>query len=135
MKELMEKKFWRFFSSFWGMLYFIVAIINFFGEGPYEYILGPLGTVYIASLGIFVGGKEFDRWHDKHPGKRRGEMFVVAFSLLMLIFFIFSFVTNGGYKITPDITATYIAVLSVFVIGQKSKELYGTRNKDQSHLL
>lgn len=131
----MEKKFWRFFSSFWGVLYFIVAAINFFGETSYEYIIGPLGTVYIASLGIFVGSKEFDRWHDKHPGKRRGEMFVVTFSLLMLVFFIFSFITKGEYQVTPDVTAVYIAVLSVFVIGQKSKELYGTRNKDQDHLL
>jgi len=131
----MEKKFWRFFSSFWGVLYFIIAAISFFSETPYEYILGPLGTVYIASLGIFVGSKEFDRWHNKHSGKRRGEMFVVAFSLLMLAFFVSSFVTKGEYQITPDVTAVYIAVLSVFLIGQKSKELYGTRNKDQSHLL
>jgi len=131
----MEKKFWRFFSSFWGVLYFTVAAINFFGETQYEYIIGPLGTVYIASLGIFVGSKEFDRWHDKHPGKKRGEMFVVTFSLLMLVFFIFSFITKGEYQVTPDVTAVYIAVLSVFVIGQKSKELYGTRNKDQDHLL
>lgn len=127
MRDFLDNTFWKFLSTLWGVLYLALALADFFGKNPYEYVLGPLGTVYIASLGIFVGSKEFDRWHERHPGKRRGEIFVVLFSVVMVLFFVVSFATQGEYEVTPDIVATYIAILSVFVISQKSKELYGEK--------
>ena len=137
MKEYLSGAIWRFFSTFWGILYLIVVGINFFSGSQYTYVLGSLGTVYIATLGVFVGGKEFDRWHERHPGKRRGEIFVVLFTVLIAGMFVFSLIYGEPYSVPSDVSAAYIAVVSVFVISHKSKELYSEKkineNKDKTN--
>jgi len=127
----MDKKIWRFFSTFWGSVYIIFMVVNFLEGNVYEKLLGPLGTIYIASLALFVGGKEFDRWHEKHPGKRNGELFVVGFSILIFAMFFVSFFFNGIYIVPPDVVAAYIGVLSVFVISHKSKEMYLEKHESE----
>lgn len=119
----------------WGTLYLVLITLDFFFANKYEYILGSFGVLYIAVVSIFVGSKEFDRWHNTHPGKRHGEFFVIAFSFLLVVFFISSFFLGPEYKVGTDVIATYIAILSVYVLSQKSKELYGEHHRDQEHLL
>ncbi len=131
MRDVLNNRVWRFFSTFWGVLYLAVISANFFSENMYEHVVSPLGTVYIATLAIFVGSKEFDRWHKHHPGKRRGEMFVVAFTIVIFCMFAYSFSNGEMYRVSPDISAAYIAVLSVFVISQKSKELHEKRSQEE----
>lgn len=127
MKEMLNNRIWRFLSTFWGVLYLFVICADFAYGNTYGHVIGPLGTVYIATLAVFVGSKEFDRWHEHHPGKRRGELFVFAFTAVIFVMFAVSFAKNGSYRVSPDISAAYIAVLSVFVISQKSKELHSER--------
>jgi len=135
MNRFFEKKIWRVLAVIWGTLYLVLITLDFFFANKYEYVLGSFGTLYIAVLSIFVGSKEFDRWHDAHPGKRHGEFFVIIFSIVLIIFFISSLFLGSEYKVGTDVIATYIAILSVYVLSQKSKELYGEHRKDQEHLL
>lgn len=127
MKKEFDNKMWRFLSMFWGVLYLFVICADFVYGNMYDRVIGPLGTVYIATLTMFVGSKEFDRWHERHPGKKHGERFVFVFTAIIFIMFAVSFSKNGSYEVSPDILAAYIAVLSIFVISEKSKELYGER--------
>lgn len=131
MKEIFNNAIWRFFSTFWGMFYLVVVCINFLSDNIYEHILGPLGTVYVAALAIFVGSKEFDRWHERHPGKRRGEIFVIIFTTIIFLMFVTSFIKGEIYKVSSDVSAAYIAVLSVFVISQKSKDLHEEKKREE----
>lgn len=132
MREYFSGAVWKFFSTFWGVLYLIVVGVNFFSGNQYAYVLGSLGTVYIATLSVFVGEKEFDRWHERHPGKRRGEIFVILFTVLIAGMFIFSLIYGEPYLVPPDVSASYIAVVSVFVISHKSKELYDEKKINEN---
>jgi peptidoglycan/LPS O-acetylase OafA/YrhL len=135
MSNFFEKKIWRLLAVVWGTLYLFVITMDFFLKDEYGYIIGPFSVLYIAVLSIFVGSKEFDRWHERHPGKKHGEIFVVAFSVLLVIFFILSIFLGPEHKVGSDVIATYVAILSVYVISQKSKELYGEKTKNQERLL
>jgi len=119
-----DEKIWRILTNFWAFLYAGFLIFNFFQKNAHESLTAPLSIIYVGVLGLYVGTKEFGRWYEKHSSRHPGEWFVVGWTVLILKFFILSFVLGGEYKVPSGAITVYIAILSIFALTQKSKRLF-----------
>lgn len=106
-----------------------MVIIDFATDNAYQQILGPLSAIYIAALAIYTGDKEFNRWSDYHDSQHPGEMFVIGWTILLILIILADIVFMKPYKMPGEVTSTYIAVLSILAITQKSKNLYSKKRK------
>jgi lysylphosphatidylglycerol synthetase-like protein (DUF2156 family) len=116
--------FWRKLINAWSFLFFAMIIVDFIHTNEYVDILNAISTVYISLLAIYVSNKEFERWYDHHKESHPGEAFIVIWSALVGCLFIVEFAFKGYYKIPSSVVSSYIAVMTILVITQKSKELY-----------
>lgn len=73
-----EFRFWRYLIDFWSFILFIFVLLDFFYNNAYADFLNVLSVVYIGSLAIYSGNKEFERWYDRHESKHPGEIFVIS---------------------------------------------------------
>ena len=122
---------WRLLSGLWTIIFIPFIIFDFFSEGKYEFLIAPMSAVYLGVLGLYVGTKEFERWYESHRGRHPGEWYVVIWTIVVLALFAASFYLKGEYKVSPDIIADYIMVLTVFVLTQKSKSLYRRKRRSK----
>lgn len=111
--------------NFWSVVIFVLLVLDYLKENAIDYIIGPLAAIYIGLLAIYVGDKEFRRWHYMdNKGRHPGELFVIIWTVL-IFFIVFSDFFFSKHFILPEgITSAYIGVLSVMVITQESKNLY-----------
>ena len=121
---------WQLVTNFWTLAYIAFIVINFLSQNAYEFLAGPFSALYIGVLSIYVGSKEFDRWHEGKQRRRRGEIFVVVFTVVMAFLLGGALFFGESYRVPSDVVATYIAVLSIFVITQKSKYWYEKKQRD-----
>jgi len=122
-----EFRFWRYLVDFWSFLLFIFVLLDFFYDNSYSDFLNVLSVVYIGSLAIYSGNKEFERWYDRHESKHPGEIFVVIWSVLMFILFFMSLFKGNVYQIPTSVISTYLAVLTILAVTRKSKQVYRAR--------
>ena len=107
------------------------GLANFLTFGKYYYLLAPFSVIYGAVLSIFVGTKEFDRWYDLHKGRKHpGEVFVIVWSLLLLVMGSISWIYGKTYTIPNDVISVYVMVLTVFAITQSSKRIYKNKREN-----
>ncbi|MEK7512902.1 MAG: hypothetical protein AAB601_01765 [Patescibacteria group bacterium] len=125
------RRLWQTLTNGWTVLYIAFVVANFFSGDAWHFLTVPLSTLYIGVLGIYVGTKEFERWYENYRGARRGELFVAVFTALIVGLFAVSFVVDGAYVVPADVVASYIAVLSIFAITQKSKELHDRKMREK----
>ena len=119
-----ELKFWRFLTHFWGLITAFFFIINFLNIMDFSNVLQTLTIVYISILSIFSSIKEFNRWqNNKFISLHKGEVFVIFYTILMITFIIFSALNPDQYQIQGEFTATYLSILGIFAITNKSKLL------------
>jgi len=123
-KVFKNEKIWRVLTNFWTIIFIIFIILDFSHKNAYDFLVAPLSIIYIGVLGLYVGTKEFDRWYEIHNGRHPGELFIMAWTVLIVSLIGTSFIVGTEYKIPPEIIAVYIAVLSIFALTQKSKGLY-----------
>jgi small-conductance mechanosensitive channel len=121
--------FWRKLINIWTFVFFASIVIDLLSGNIYEDILNAISTIYISVLAIYVSNKEFDRWYDKHEESHPGEFFVVVWSVIIIILFIFDFIFGIYYKLPSSVISSYIAVLTILVITRKSKELYQLKHR------
>lgn len=124
--------FWRYLINFWSVLFFVFIILDFFQKNAYGELLNVLSAIYISALAIYVSNKEFERWYDKHYSRHPGEIFVIIWSILILVLFSLSFIFNEEYKMPTSVISSYIAVLTILAVTRKSKELYLVRHQNKS---
>lgn len=125
-----SERIWRFLCTLWTVIFMVFVIVNFFSSDRYESLILPLSAVYAGALTLYASTKEFDRWYDIHDSRHPGELFIVAWTALILFLSAAVFFSNNkNYVLAPEIVADYIMVLSVFAITQKSKQLYRARRK------
>jgi hypothetical protein len=123
--------FWRYITNLWTVVFIGVIISDFLTFGEYHYLLAPFSVIYGAVLSIFVGTKEFDRWYDSHKGRKHpGEVFVIIWSLLLLVMGSISWIYGKLYAISTDVISVYIMVLTVFAITQSSKRIYKNKRRN-----
>lgn len=122
-KSNTRKKFWRFLADFWALATMALFIFEIFIMKKSDTIANLASLVYIAILGIYAGKKEFYRWRQQHyMSLHWGEMFVLYWTGFMLVAFIFSIWNN--LHLPEGLAATYVAVISIFALTKKSKDLY-----------
>ena len=108
----------------WTFIFFILIIIDFLCGNTLTDVLNAVSSIYIGVLAIYVSNKEFERWYDQHEEKHPGEAFVVIWTVLVAGLLILDVVYGNFYKIPSSVTSSYIAVLTILVITNKSKSLY-----------
>lgn len=116
--------FWRFLTYTWAIITATFFALDYFKILDCTSSLKTLTIVYISILSIFTSIKEFHRWKDKKFfSKYRGEIFVLIYTILIIIFIILSTTNPEMYSIRPEFTTTYLAILGVFAISYNSKYL------------
>ncbi|MFH0890901.1 MAG: hypothetical protein V1856_02635 [Candidatus Liptonbacteria bacterium] len=129
-KVFSSEKLWRNLTNFWMYFFMLFLVTDFFSRGSYDYLIAPFSAIYISVLSIYVGTKEFDRWYDYYAGKHPGEISVLVWTVLMVFLFLVSAFSKTGYRLSSEVVAVYIMVMSVFVLTQKSKALYFAKHKN-----
>ncbi len=119
-----NEKIWRVLTNFWTVIFIVFVIFDFFSKNAYDFLVVPFSVVYVAALGLYVGTKEFDRWYEIHNGRHPGELFIIAWTVLVVFLIGASIVMGKDYRVPTEIIADYIAVLSIFALTQKSKRLH-----------
>ncbi len=114
----------RTLTNFWTFAFIAFTILDFFMKNGLDFLVAPMSVIYVAILGLYVGTKEFDRWYDLHTSRHPGELFVFFWTVIVFGLLLLSVILQNGYRVSTEIIATYIMVLSVFALTQKSKGLY-----------
>lgn len=123
-KESRELLLWKFLSNLWGSLTAIFFALTFFEITDLSYLLADITIIYISILSIFTGLKEYSRWKSKNFISRyNGEIFVMTWTILMLMFITMSAYSQNNYRLSTEFTATYLSVLGIYAISRKSKSL------------
>ena len=126
-----NERIWRLLSGIWTIVFILFIVFDFFSEGKYEFLIAPMSAVYLGVLGLYVGTKEFERWYERHQSRHPGEWFVIIWTLIIVGLFAASLLLKGEYRVSPDIIADYIMVLTVFALTQKSKSLYRKKRRSK----
>lgn len=115
---------WRVLANFWGILTAVFFILHFFKIADLGQAVKNLAIIYVSILSIFIAVKEYTRWKmDKFSSRHNGELFVVAWTLLIIIFIILSGFYPNKFSMTNEFTATYLSILGVYAISHQSKNL------------
>lgn len=120
----LELLFWKILSNIWGSVAAIFFLLTFFGAYDLTHVLSDVTIIYLSILSIFTGIKELNRWKNKSFLPRyHGEVFIILWTVLMLLFVMLTAYNKHSYKISTEFTATYLSVLGIFAISRKSKNL------------
>lgn len=123
-KHNKELFFWKVLSDFWGVVTAIFFLLTFLGKYDLSHILTDITIIYLSILSIFTGLKEYRRWKSKkYLSQYHGEIFIISWTLLILVFILMSAIDKNQYKLSAEFTATYLSVLGIFAISRKSKNL------------
>lgn len=131
--EKSNDKIWRQLSNLWTFAAMGFFLFDFFAGDRYSGLAAAVSIIYITILGIYVGTKEFDRWQEQHHSKRKGELFIIIWTILIFFFIITALFSNGKYRMPSEFTATYIALLSIFALTQRSKFLHNKRSEENNY--
>lgn len=115
---------WRLLANFWGILTAVFFIIHFLKIADLGQAVRNLAIIYVSILSIFIAVKEYARWKmDKFYSRHNGELFVVAWTLLIIIFIVLAGFYPSRFSMSNEFTATYLSILGVYAISHQSKNL------------
>ncbi len=119
-----DERVWRFLCGLWSLVFMAFIAFDFFSFHRYEGLTTPFAAIFAGILTLYAGTKEFDRWYDLHDGRHPGEVFVVAWTVLIFVLFGLAAFSGEPYFLPPEVVASYIMVLTIFALTQKSKQLH-----------
>jgi len=133
----MKTDFWqnlpilRFLSGLWGWLTMLIFTVDFFSSHAYPAGVSAIAVIYGAILALYAGSKEYQRWREKtvYQSRHFGELYVIIWTLLMVIFVSLSPFSQGYFKIPGELPAVYLTVVSVFIISRESRKLRKDKQK------
>ena len=131
---IIKDSLWRYITNFWCLVSYAAIIFDFIYNHALGDILPSVLVIYVALLVIFAGVKEFERWYEFRRDRHPGEWFVIGWTLLVIGILIATLVLHKEYKLPEEVISTYIAVLSIMAITQKSKRLKTERDEHQREL-
>lgn len=123
--------FWRWVTNTWTFVFFVAIIYDFFNGNILvnDDILLALAAIYATSLGIFSAEKEFRRWHHMHDSMHPGELYALIWTILVILLVAGSLSLNKSYHLPAEVSASYIAVISILAITRESKNFYKRKNR------
>lgn len=122
--KIISVKVWRYLVNLWVLVLYIAIVVDFFMNNGISEFLGPISAIYIAILAVYTTQKEFERWHNYNIGRHPGEMYVLIWTLLVIILLILEFWHRDVYKLPTEVFTTYIVVVGILAITKKSKTNY-----------
>jgi uncharacterized membrane protein YdjX (TVP38/TMEM64 family) len=128
-EPLIKDAYWRYMTNFWCLVCYGTIIYDFVYDHALHDILPSVLVIYVALLTIFAGVKEFSRWFDTRTDRHPGEIFVIGWTVLVSGLVMAKITLHKNYEIPGEVVSTYIAVLSIMAITQKSKSLKNERRK------
>lgn len=123
--------FWRALVNFWTLLFFVAIIYDFFHANilGMNNIILTIAAIYCAALAIYSAEKEFRRWHRSHSSMHPGEIYAILWTILIMGIIIGQATLDISYEIPPEVSASYIAVITILAITRESKNQYKKRNR------
>lgn len=121
--------FWRILTSFWTLVFFAAIGYDFLHENVLadNNVILTVAGIYCASLAVYSAEKEFRRWRRYHDSFHPGELYAVLWTLLILVIIGGQALTDISYRMPPEVSASYIAVISILAITRESKTAYRRR--------
>jgi uncharacterized membrane protein YhaH (DUF805 family) len=119
-------RFWYTIVNFWTFVFFAAIIYDFLNANVLaesEVILAISG-IYCAALAIYSAEKEFRRWHDMHASIHPGELYAVVWTIFILVLIGAHLFYHYPYHMPIEVSASYIAVISILAITRESKNLH-----------
>ncbi len=131
-KKRVQYHFLRWVTTLWNVILFALIILDFAHNNEYTEFIEPIAILYIGTLALYSVEKEFERWYEYHIGRHPGEVYVVAWTALLVGITVAKLVLHNEYRIPSEVVSTYIGVLGLLAITKKSKEFYKELHKEQS---
>ena len=122
-RPVIRDRFWRYLTDFWSLVAYAAIIYDFVTNNGFGQFLPSILVVYIALLTIFVSAKEFERWYELYEGRHPGEWFVIGWTVLIVGIMAAELIFRKPYMLPTEVLSTYIAVLSILAITQRSKSM------------
>ena len=120
---------WRRLVGFWTPILYIIVIADFLTHNGLDVFLGPVCAIYIALLSVYTAQKEFERWHDYNIGRHPGEVYVIIWTMLIVILLGLEIFQVNGYHLPSEVFSAYIVVVGILAITRKSKSTYRQKKK------
>ncbi len=124
-------RFWRLVVNFWTGVFFTAIAYDFFVENVFAQsdIMIAIAAIYCASLAIYSAEKEFRRWHHMHDSIHPGELYVIIWTVFIVFLFAAQAVLHPSYHMPPEVSASYIAVISILALTRESKNMYKRKGR------
>jgi len=114
--------------NLWTVLTMTLFVADFLSGNKFDSSTAAIGMIYLAILGIYVSEKEYIRWKNKFVSYFLGEGFVLAWTVLMVIFVIGAPLSYGRFHLPAEFTIVYTSVIGAFAISQHSKSLHNQKD-------
>ena len=115
----------RWLAGFWGWITIFLFVVNFIKGDKYTVGITSAAIIYATILAMYAGSKEYQRWSRHHNFESRyfGEVYVAVWSLVMTAFVLIAIFSGNQYRIPGEFPATYLMVVSIFILSRESKAL------------
>ncbi|MFH1598331.1 MAG: hypothetical protein ABIB97_04690 [Patescibacteria group bacterium] len=125
-----EGKIWRILTNTWTVVAIILFTFDFASANRYDSSMGAVAAIYIAILSIYVGTKEFERWQSHYSDNYYGEIYVIIWTIFVLIASTTAPFTKM-FQVPTELVIVYTVVLSIFALSRRSKTLYFRKGATQ----
>lgn len=109
--------------NFWTIITLIIFVIDFLSSNRFDSSASAIGVIYLAILGIYSGGKEYNRWRTKFKSRFAGEIYVIAWTIVMAVFVIGAPLSKGLFKVPTEFAVVYTTVVGVFAMTRYSRKM------------
>jgi hypothetical protein len=119
----------RYICNLWTIVSLGIVVADFLKSNSLESVLGPTLAIYIGVLVVYSAQKEFERWAEYYKGRHPGELYVIAWTVLIAVLLVASLFVERDYHLPEEVVATYIGVISIMAFTNKSKSFFNRRRK------
>ena len=124
-------QFWRRFVNLWTFVFLVAIVYDFLEENILveSDIMIAVAAIYCAALAIYSAEKEFRRWHHMHNSIHPGEMYAIIWTVFVIGLIVAQAYLHLRYRIPPEVSASYIAVLTILALTRESRNLYRKKGR------
>lgn len=134
-ERLGKFRFWYVVVNFWTLVFFGAIVYDFFTENflAESDIMIAVAAIYCGALAIYSAEKEFRRWHNMHSSMHPGELYALIWTVFVLLLIMAQAFFHFPYHMPPEVSASYIAVISILAITRESKNLHKKKGSKKGH--
>ena len=107
----------------WTIVAITIFSVDFLSQNKINSSASAIGIIYLGILGIYASEKEYSRWKKKFESDHIGELFVIAWTVVMIFFVFVATFSKGIYTLPGEFAIVYTSVIGVFAITARSKAL------------